>query len=201
MGACSQVVLESPQETVVLRQDKGTVAHPEFWYQHEKAQCSFAWQVNVGKEGIWSLRFRKLSGQKCTVSLPQLLSDYSLVLGKIFNEYEAKKLKAVTIEMMERFDPSQEIIKRQQQACLNNPAWHDYAKRYPNHASQKSSNRLFIESIKEIPEVNNLFAPHGLKLQIIAVEKVFTSKTSLSPVSLCFDAGQYDFSVTSLGDQ
>ncbi len=197
LTACSRPVAEIQELQIVHQHKYSNQEKTDSWYQLPEASCPFAWEVSEKKStGEWSLRLRNLADRKCSST-----QDYAAVLGFVFKHHPAQKLRSITTESMERFDSSGQIVTRQLEACAASKDWKDYALKYPKHSSQKSSNRILIEAIVDVPEVAALFKPYALTVKLSGVEKVFAQKKKMPGIShsLCYDAGSYDFSVQAAG--
>ncbi len=186
-------------------------------YSLEKDGCSICWEVSVDrdrKEKNITLRTRQPVGIKCTDPFVKQLPLHRQILNEIFTDWGKKQFNTLFIGPLHRLEPGNTWNTRIAMASANSSDWLDWCKNYPNHASGKSSNQIFVELANQTDayrELADLFKEFGLKIELNSVEKVFEKKAKDFPFyqelkpsglegnhRLIYDAGMIYFSISLL---
>jgi|GEM_PF-5875572 len=144
---------------------------------------------------LWSLKLVTLDRSMDWSTQKKL---HQLLLQRIFNEWSKDKLTSLSTGPLESIDHEKRLAK----ACDKSNDWREYALHYPRHKIKKSSNQIFVESIRDVKELKDLFRIFELKIQLQGVEKVFATKDAKKlglrkrkKYNICYDAGSYWFDI------
>ena len=182
-------------------------------YSLSENNCQIIWSTfGARKSKDYYLELRYGTSDQCP-SFEKQMPLHQALLTKIFADQDNKKIKSLTTSSFYLMDPSYSWNIKVVQAAVNNKHWHDFTKNYPNHASGKSVNSIFVDIANQTnaySPLKKLFQQFHQKIHLVSVEKVFTQKsekfpfkhllqssTLAYPRSLLYDAGQLYYSVTS----
>ncbi len=149
-----------------------------------EGECSILWVAGSQKDD--SIYLKNKSNQTdeaiCALNFKKQVGFHKMIFIEVFKKFKKEKLKYIYTSGFRQFSPDEtwslELAKR----SLSSSDWTDYKRNYPNHKSQKSTNKILIELSNQNPsvysELQGLFKGYGLDIKLIEVEKVFTPKLS-----------------------
>jgi len=152
-------------------------------YSLEKEGCAVCWEVSVDRDKDGkniTLRTRQPVGVKCTYPFVKQLPLHRKILNELFKDWKKDQFHTLFTGPFHRLEPAYTWNVHMALASADSSDWLDWCKRYPNHASSKSSNQIFVELANQADayrELVSLFKEFGLKIKLSSVEKVFEGKT------------------------
>lgn len=183
-------------------------------YLLKKDGCSICWEVSMDrdKEKKITLRAKQPFGVKCTYPFVKQLPLHREIFIEIFKDWKKNRFHTLFLGPLNRVEPANTWNIRIAMASANSSEWIDWCKNYPNHSSGKTINRIFVELANQVDayrELEGLFNEFGLKIELNAVEKVFSTKAKDLPFfqelkskgltgsrRLIYDAGMIYFSIS-----
>jgi len=186
-------------------------------YSIKEGDCTIMWAVEVSRnEGPknLTLRVRYPTGVRCKNTFSEQAPLHRRILNEIFRDWDKNRFRILFLPPMERLAPNYAWNIRIALASANSSDWKERCMDYPNHASGKSSNQIFVELANQVnayEELSDLFEEYGLGIKLDSVEKVFGQKAKEVPFyqelktrglqgnpSLIYDAGMNYFSISLL---
>lgn len=179
--ASSTSLQETPQSEVLVKVQSTNFqggSRVMSLYTLTESSCQIAWQ-SVLERNKQERSLYLMDRSSCKLSFSESQKLHEKVLRRVLKDYPASSIKGIRTGGLRSLQPDGSWNSIVAKAASGNSEYQDYRKNYPNHASKKSSNDIFIDLIKQTKvsaPFQKMLEDLNLGVELESVEKVFNGK-------------------------